>query len=126
MVICMIIMLPLIIWYGRGLFSDQSGTYLLGYSTYFLFGLMAIRATYLIIGWSTRTGTLGCLAMQIKVTTLLGERISAGRAGIRYLALLVSTALFALGWITILLTPKRQAVHDYLAGTIVVDRRFSS
>lgn len=118
-----ILMLPLIIWYARGLFSDQSGLYLLGYSLYMVLGMFVIRFLYLAIGWHLQRGTIGCRLVRIRVTTVEGDRLTIGRSCVRYLGLLVSTALFGLGWITILLTPKRQAIHDYLASTIVLDRR---
>ncbi len=123
LLVSLLFMLPLFIWYGRGLFSDQSGLYLLGYSLYLVLGIFVIRLLYLVIGWSTLRGTLGCRAMRIIVLTTAGTRLSVGRSCIRYLALLVSAALFGMGWITILLTPRRQAIHDYLASTIVLDRR---
>jgi uncharacterized RDD family membrane protein YckC len=120
---CVLLLLPLFIWYGRGLFSDKSGLYLLGYSLYLVLGIFLIRLLYLVIGWSTAKGTIGCRAMRIMVVTTDSSRLSVGRSCIRYLALLVSAALFGMGWITILLTPRRQAIHDYLASTIVLDRR---
>ena len=115
-----ILMLPLLIWYGRGLFSEQSGIYLLGYGIHLILGVCSIRALYLIIGWSTKGGTIGCRLLQIQILSNNGARVTPGRSATRYLALLVSTALFGLGWITIPLTRRRQSVHDFLAATIVV------
>lgn len=57
----------------------------------------------------------------IKVTDLSGRRIGIGRSLARVLASVLSwVALFA-GYLLALLTPRRQALHDLMAGTVVVN-----
>jgi uncharacterized RDD family membrane protein YckC len=111
---------PLFIWYGKGLFSDQSGLYLLGYSTYLLMGVLLMRLLYLGIGWHYQSKTIGCLLMRIRVVTMKEERISFRRAFIRYIGLLVSILFFGIGCLPIFFTTHHQCLHDLLAKTIVL------
>ena len=66
--------------------------------------------------------TLGKLALAIKVTTLDGRRIGFWRATLRTVAKYLSAAILLIGFIMAGLTRRRQALHDLLAGTLVVDR----
>ena len=66
--------------------------------------------------------TLGKLALAIKVTTLDGRRIGFWRATLRTIAKYLSAAILLIGFIMAGLTRRRQALHDLLAGTLVVDR----
>jgi uncharacterized RDD family membrane protein YckC len=57
----------------------------------------------------------------IKVTDLSGRRIGIGRSIVRAVASVLSwVALFG-GYLLALVTPRRQALHDLMAGTVVVD-----
>jgi uncharacterized RDD family membrane protein YckC len=69
---------------------------------------------------SALQGTLGKRAMGLKVTDLDGRRIRPGRAIGRYLAHILSTVLWLAGFVMVVFTPRRQALHDILAGTLVV------
>jgi uncharacterized RDD family membrane protein YckC/Tfp pilus assembly major pilin PilA len=75
---------------------------------------------------SANQGTLGKLAVGIKVTDLNGERIGFGRATGRYFANIVTALTFGIGYVTTVFTRRRQTVHDMIAETLVVDRDFSS
>jgi len=66
-------------------------------------------------------GTLGKLAMRIKVTNINGQRISFGRATGRYFLKGVSSFEFMLGYL-ISFSDQRQTWHDYMAKTLVVRR----
>jgi uncharacterized RDD family membrane protein YckC len=119
MIVSLILMLPLLLWYARGLFSDQSGTYLLGYGIFLFGGICSIRMLYLVVGWSILQGTVGCFITRIRVVTVQGKPVTFWVALARYLGLLVSTMLFGLGWIPIFLTSKHQGIHDLIASTVV-------
>ena len=69
-------------------------------------------------------GTLGKLAMGIKVTDLNGERLSFSRATGRYFLKAVSTTLLMLGYL-VSFSDKRQTWHDYIARTLVVRKNIS-
>ncbi len=115
-----LLMTPLVLWYLKGLFSEASGIYLLAYSGPVLFLLILIRLLYLSVLWATKFGTVGCHLLSIHVCTLHGEKLSYGRALLRYLVLFCSTCLLGLGWISILFTQKRQALCDLGARTVVL------
>jgi len=70
---------------------------------------------------SARQATLGKSAMSLKVTDLAGNRLSFGRASGRFFAKIVSGMVpFALGYIMAGFTQKKQALHDMIAGTLVL------
>ena len=71
---------------------------------------------------SRRQGTLGKLALSIKVTDLAGGRIGFGRASGRYFAKYLSAAILMVGFAMAGFTARKQALHDLVAGTLVVDR----
>ena len=64
--------------------------------------------------------TLGKRAVGIKVTDLMGQRISFGRASGRYFAEWISGLTFGIGFLMAAFTERRQALHDMIAGTLVV------
>lgn len=63
--------------------------------------------------------TWGKRAMGICVRNLEGEPPGFGRASLRFLARLLTIATAMLGWFLILLTPRRQALHDLVSRTTV-------
>ena len=66
--------------------------------------------------------TLGKMAVGIKVARSDGSRISFGRGILRWLALFVSALPLGLGFLMAAFTERKQALHDILCDTIVVDR----
>ena len=56
----------------------------------------------------------------IKVTDLVGRRISLGRATARYFLSWISMLPLGAGFLMISFTRRKQALHDVLAGTLVV------
>jgi uncharacterized RDD family membrane protein YckC len=84
----------------------------------------------LAIGWlyvalqesSAAQATLGKRAMGIKVTDEQGERIGFGRATFRFMGQMLSAVIAGIGFMMAGWTLRRQALHDKLAGTLVVFR----
>jgi uncharacterized RDD family membrane protein YckC len=64
--------------------------------------------------------TLGKLVVGVKVTSLDGQRINFGRATARLLAKLLSLAPLGLGFVLAAVDARKQALHDKVAGTVVV------
>lgn len=58
----------------------------------------------------------------IKVTNLAGQRIGFGRAVARYFASWLSALILLLGYLMAAVTSRKQALHDLLVGTLVVNR----
>jgi uncharacterized RDD family membrane protein YckC len=69
---------------------------------------------------SQQQATLGKRALGIIVTDLHGNRISSGRAVGRYFAKFLSTITLLIGYVMAGFTEKKQALHDMIAGTLVV------
>ena len=84
----------------------------------------------LVVGWlyyalmesSAKGGTLGKMALGIKVTDLTGNRISFGRATGRYFGKIISGAILYIGFIMAGFTQQKQALHDIMAGCLVVNK----
>ena len=70
---------------------------------------------------SDKQATLGKQALGIKVTNLDGKPISFGQATVRHFAKIISTLILLIGYIMAAFTDKKQALHDMIAGTLVVN-----
>lgn len=69
---------------------------------------------------SARRGTLGKTALGIAVVDEQGRMISFGRANARYWGKLLSALTLMVGFLLAGFTQKKQALHDMLAGTLVI------
>jgi len=91
----------------------------------FVIGLVAL---VVILGWlyyalmeSSKTqATLGKMALGLKVTDLEGNPISFARATGRYFGKIISGMILNIGYIIAGFTQKKQALHDIIAGCLVV------
>lgn len=84
----------------------------------------AISFLYFTIRESSKEGaTFGKMLLGIKVTDLQGNRISYGKACIRYFGKIISSIILCIGYIMAAFTEKRQGLHDIIAGTLVVRKR---
>jgi len=71
---------------------------------------------------SAKQATVGKMAFGIKVTDMYGARISVGRATGRYFATWLSAIILFIGYFMAAFTDRKRALHDMIAGTLVVDR----
>ena len=69
---------------------------------------------------SLKKATFGKMALRIIVTDLNGNQISFGKANVRYWGKIVSTIILLIGFIMVGFTKKKQALHDIMAGTLVL------
>jgi uncharacterized RDD family membrane protein YckC len=84
----------------------------------------------IIIGWiyaaslesSERQATVGKMAIGIRVTDLAGRRISFLRATGRHFAQIFDFLTLGIGYAMAGFTAKKQALHDKIAGTLVVKK----
>lgn len=79
-------------------------------------------AYYALLESSPARGTLGKIALNLFVGDLHGDPITFWRASARYWLKILSSLLFMLGWLLAAFTPRKQALHDLLAGTLVLSR----
>jgi uncharacterized RDD family membrane protein YckC len=92
-------------------------------------GLMA-NFLNIVLGWlyaaimesSERQATLGKIAVGIKVTDIQGNRISFGQATGRHFAKIISAIILLIGYIMAAFDDKKQALHDKMAGTLVLNK----
>ncbi len=69
---------------------------------------------------SEKMATIGKQVLGMKVTNLEGGRISFLNAYGRYLAKFVSAIIILIGYLMQPFTEKKQALHDMIAGTLVL------
>jgi uncharacterized RDD family membrane protein YckC len=72
---------------------------------------------------SSHQGTLGKMALGIVVTDVDGGRVSFGKATVRHWSKYLSTLILLIGWIMAGFTARKQALHDLIAGTLVINKR---
>lgn len=77
---------------------------------------------YAVCESSRWQATPGKLALGLRVTDEYGRRVSFARASGRWLGMLVSGALFDVGYLLAGWTARKQALHDLMAGCCVVRR----
>lgn len=88
-------------------------------------------AVSIIAGWlywaglqsSPLQATVGKLALGMRVTDLRGQRISFLRATGRHFASYLSALLLMIGYLMVAFHPRKQGLHDLMAGTLVVRPR---
>lgn len=85
-----------------------------GLSTYWLY--------YALFESSSWQATIGKKLLHLQVTNLQGERISFGRASARHFGKMVSCCFVFFGLIMIFFTKKKQALHDKIASTLIMQK----
>ena len=65
-------------------------------------------------------GTLGKMALGLVVTDMNGNKLDFSKALVRNLCRIISNLTFLVGYIVAAFTEKRQALHDLIAGTLVL------
>ena len=69
---------------------------------------------------SSWQATVGKRVLNLKVTDDFGNRISFGRATARYFSKILSGMILCIGFIMAAFTDRKKALHDMIAGTVVV------
>jgi|SRR5450432_2099304 len=85
---------------------------------------VVLNLTYRTAMESSRfQATFGKLAVGLKITDERGSPISFGRAVVRYFSKLLSLLALGLGYVIAGFDAQKQALHDRIAGTLVMYRR---
>jgi uncharacterized RDD family membrane protein YckC len=85
---------------------------------------IAILLAYFVATTASKwQGTPGKKLMGIKVADVSGPRIGFVRAALRLAATALSIAIFGLGFVVAFWNGKRRALHDLIAGTVVVEAK---
>jgi uncharacterized RDD family membrane protein YckC len=94
-----------------------------------ILGYFLAFALFVVVQWlyfagmesSARQATFGKAAMSLRVTDLEGRPLTFGHATGRFFAKIVSGLIpLAIGYIMAGFTEKKQALHDMIAGTLVL------
>jgi|GEM_PF-1567063 len=112
--------------FSADVYQDEA----LGVFVIFMFFGMFILS--LLIHWlyfalmhsSAKQATVGKLALSIKVTDMEGNRIGFGKATGRNFSKIISGLILNLGYIIAAFTEKKQALHDMIAGTVVINKDY--
>jgi uncharacterized RDD family membrane protein YckC len=88
---------------------------------YYTLAALVVGLYFAVMEASAWRATLGKRVVGVRVTTLDGRRIGFGQAIARLLAkLFLSLALLGLGFVWAGVDTRKQALHDKVAGTLVV------
>ncbi len=114
------------------------GSYIIGFIIGYSIDASGSKVEEVIIGivinWiyfalmesSTKQATLGKMAIGIIVTDLEGKRISFKKASGRHFGKIISLLTVFIGFLMAGFTGKKQALHDILAGCLVVNKTNSN
>ncbi len=132
-IVALIVILPFIFVLGLGVamtaISDepeQAIPTVIGAIVGWLFmGLLLTLGQWLyfaLMESSRQQGTLGKMAVGIKVTDLNGNPVTFGRATGRHFAKIISGLTFGIGYIIAGFTDRKQALHDMIASCLVLNK----
>jgi uncharacterized RDD family membrane protein YckC len=112
--------LALIILLGASLGKDSGfAAIILMYAT----NILGAWLYFTLMESSKYQATIGKMALGIRVTDLNGNRASWGRVNARYFASFLSGITLGIGFIMAGFTQKKQAMHDMIAGTLVLGQQ---
>ena len=88
----------------------------------YIIGLVLDWLYFTLLESSSKQATLGKMAIGIIVTDLNDNRISFGKANGRYWGKIISAIILLIGFFMAGFTQNKQALHDIMAGTLVVKK----
>ena len=77
-------------------------------------------AYFALLESSPVQGTIGKLAVGLIVCDVHGDPITFRRAAVRHAMKAASSLILGAGWLMAAFTPRKQALHDLVAGTVVL------
>ena len=108
--------LPIVLAGGSHISSSESQWIWIVMLTYIPF----VPVSFFLL-WALRGQSLGMMAVGIEVTDRDGEPLRASRAAIRALVWPLSMFPLAIGALPVLFDDERRALHDMVAGTVVLE-----
>ncbi|MCP1148220.1 MULTISPECIES: RDD family protein [Bacillus] len=113
-------------YYSTTVMTDEEWEIIMGLIFFYigaiLIGIVVTWLYYAIMESSKLQGTLGKMALGIKVTRVTGEKVTFGRATGRFFAKGFLSPILCIGYIIAFFTEKQQALHDLIASTIGVKK----
>ncbi len=97
-------------------------TALIGAYALFLVGALVLYWLYFaLMESSERQATFGKAMLNLRVADANGNRLSFGHASGRFFSKIITGMVpFGIGYIMAGFTQKKQALHDFIAGTVVI------
>jgi len=99
---------------------EQPRNYAIGSDVSIMLGLILVWLYFAGLESSAQQATLGKMVLRLMVTDVDGQRLSFARASVRYWAKLVSALPLGIGFMLAEISPKKQALYDRIAGSVVV------
>lgn len=122
-VVVSVVNIPIsLIFNGIGAVSGNESVALVMSLLAMVAGLALGVAYYAGFHASAGGATLGKMAVGIKVVRGNGERLTLGRGIGRYFGFLLSSLTLMIGFIMAAFTERKQALHDMICDTVVVDK----
>lgn len=122
LVIALPLLVLLFVFVGLGALAMDDETAALVQVGYYGLYLLVAPLYYAGLESSASQATLGKRLLGIKVVDMEGRRLSFGRALGRWFAAALSYITFYIGFLMAAFTERKQALHDFIASTQVVDR----
>ncbi|HEV8538623.1 MAG TPA: RDD family protein [Bacteroidota bacterium] len=127
-----IILVPFMIFFGLGIafnieeMETDPGMFIAFIGAYFMLivVLLGLQWIYFALMESKKGATLGKMALGIKVTDMSGNPVSFARASGRYFGKILSGLTLGIGYIIAGFSQQKQALHDILAKTLVVNKYY--
>jgi len=102
-----------------GGFTDPSAFDMTTFAVVYAVVFVGVIGYFIGMESSAKQATLGKMAVGIKVGDEQGNRISVGKAAGRFFGKILSQLILYIGYMMAGWDPKKQALHDKLAGTFV-------
>lgn len=106
-----------------GMAADALATFFTGFGLIMIISVLLTWAYFALLESSSWQGTVGKKIMGIQVADLQGSRITLGRATVRVAVKALLSGWFLIGYIIALFTRRKQALHDLIAGTLVLTKQ---
>ena len=127
LVIQCVLLIPFIGIMGYEMSFNELGDLRKGTILILSFGLYL---TFMLISWlyfalfhaSLNHATIGKMIVGIKLCHAHRRDLSFSRMSLRYVSQYMSFSILLIGFIMAAFTPKRQALHDFIANTIVIKK----
>ena len=101
---------------------NEAHLYLFHLLSFVSFNIIAGFLYYSVMISSKFKGTVGNMILKTSVVNAEGTRVSYADAVIRYLYSFLSAVLLYTGYLMLIKSPRKQALHDAIADTYVVRR----
>jgi uncharacterized RDD family membrane protein YckC/type II secretory pathway pseudopilin PulG len=102
--------------------GQEDGALIAGVAGYYIISIVGSWLYFALMESSSYQGTLGKRAVGAMVTDEAGQRISFGRATGRFFGKILSQLTLGIGFLMAAFTAQKRGLHDFVAGTLVVNR----